>query len=242
MAFRLVSTGKSFKFSTDNGSTNVFQITTAGITASAPVNATQINSSGSLTATGYTSSSGTAVNYGVIGGVGFFQSLASGAPNSLSIDANPLIIRGASYTEIARLTTSGIKFNLYGAGTLTTDASGNITATSDERLKNIQGGFTRGLSDLSKIHPILFKWNEKSGNETETSYAGFSAQNMQTAIPEAVGKMANGYLTIQDRAVIAALVNAVNELDRDHQRLKTLVIVQIVIFFAFLCLAAKRRA
>jgi hypothetical protein len=110
------------------------------------------------------------------------------------------------------VTSGNVQISSYGAGTLTTDASGNVTAVSDERLKNIQGEFTRGLSDLSKIRPILYRWNEKSSNETGTTYAGFSAQNIQTAIPEAVGKMPDGFLTLQDRPILAALVNANLEL------------------------------
>lgn len=109
-------------------------------------------------------------------------------------------------------TAGALKLGAYGAGALTTDASGNVTATSDERLKNIQGRFGRGLGALANIHPILYRWNEKSRNETQTTYAGFSAQNVQASIPEAVGKMADGYLTLQDRALLAAVVNADHEL------------------------------
>jgi len=40
--------------------------------------------------------------------------------------------------------------------------------------------------------------------DTTTAYAGFSAQNVQEAIPEAVGSSSNGYLTLQDRPILAA--------------------------------------
>lgn len=102
-----------------------------------------------------------------------------------------------------------IAFPTYGAGTLTTDSSGNITATSDARLKNVLGSFDRGLFSIMALHPILFKWKPESHNETESAYAGFTAQDVQSAIPEAVGHMTNGNLTLQDRPVIAALVNSV---------------------------------
>ncbi|USO08099.1 MAG: tail fiber domain-containing protein [Rhodospirillales bacterium] len=111
-----------------------------------------------------------------------------------------------------------IRFNAYGAGTLTTDASGNITASSDERLKDIQGPFARGLDDITKINPILYKWLPASGNETSGVYAGMSAQDVQKAIPEAVGHDSRGYLTLSDRPIEAALINAVKELKaaNDH--------------------------
>ncbi len=113
----------------------------------------------------------------------------------------------------AQLSTTGtVRFSNFGAGTLTTDASGNLSVSSDERLKNIDGEFTRGLADIVKLTPISYHWNDISGLDKSTQYAGFSAQNVQTAIPEAVGSSTNGYLTLQDRPLIAALVNAIKEL------------------------------
>ena len=121
---------------------------------------------------------------------------------------------GSLITEKLRISGSGgIRFNTYGAGTLVTDSSGNITASSDTRLKDVQGDFTRGLSDILNLDPILYKWNGLSGMETESTYAGFSAQNVQVAIPEAVATDSRGYLTLQDRPIIAASVNAIKELN-----------------------------
>jgi len=119
-----------------------------------------------------------------------------------------------------RIDSSGnIKFNAYGAGTLTTDGSGNITASSDERLKDIQGGFTRGLVDLEKIKPILYRWNSISGLDTSGTYAGFSAQNVQKAIPEAIGRDSRGYLSLSDRPLLATAVNAIKELKAANDNL-----------------------
>jgi hypothetical protein len=106
-----------------------------------------------------------------------------------------------------------LRLHAYGAGTLVTDASGNVTASSDERLKDVQGSFSRGLSDILNLDPILYKWNGLSGMETSGTYAGFSAQDVQGAIPEAVSTDSRGYLTLQDRPILAASVNAIKELD-----------------------------
>ena len=107
--------------------------------------------------------------------------------------------------------TRTLRFDAYGTGTLTTDASGNVTASSDERLKNIQGDFTRGLEDIQNINPITYKWKSSTGYDSINDYSGFSAQNVQKSIPEAIGVDERGYLTISDRPIVAALVNAVNE-------------------------------
>ncbi|MBM3273482.1 DUF5011 domain-containing protein, partial [Candidatus Kaiserbacteria bacterium] len=109
-------------------------------------------------------------------------------------------------------TTGTVRFSNFGAGTVTTDASGNLSVSSDERLKNIDGQFSRGLADVLKLSPIQYHWNATSGLDTSTQYAGFSAQNVQQAIPEAVGSSTNGYLTLQDRPLIAAAVNAIKEI------------------------------
>ncbi len=83
--------------------------------------------------------------------------------------------------------------------------------SSDEKLKNITGEYTRGLTELLMLNPILYSWNELSGMEMENTYAGFSAQNVQQAIPEAVGLDQRGYLSLNDRPILAATVNAIKE-------------------------------
>jgi hypothetical protein len=116
-------------------------------------------------------------------------------------------------TPTAQLsTTGGVRFATFGAGALSTDALGNLTVSSDERLKDINGSFTRGLADIQALSPILYHWNATSSLDTGTQYAGFSAQNVQTSIPEAVGKDSRGYLTLSDRPILAATVNAIKEL------------------------------
>lgn len=118
----------------------------------------------------------------------------------------------ATATGLTVQDSGNIQFNKYGAGTLTTDASGNITATSDETLKFIRGYFVPGMEALRSINPILYSWRRESGNETMGVYAGFSAQNVQPSIPEAVGRMGRK-LTLQDRPMIATIVNALKQID-----------------------------
>ena len=110
-------------------------------------------------------------------------------------------------------TAGAIRFNAYGSGAITSDASGNLTAVSDERAKRDIRPFVRGLADVLKLKPILHGYTVESGlDQTKDDYAGFSAQNVQSVMPEAVGQMADGMLTLNDRAILAAVVNAVQEL------------------------------
>ena len=109
---------------------------------------------------------------------------------------------------------TNVRWGGYGAGTLTTDANGVITAVSDERLKNVEGPFRRGLAELQDIVPILYRWKpDDSGRDTAGLYAGFSAQNVLRTIPEAISADERGYLTLNDRPILGAVVNALKQLD-----------------------------
>lgn len=105
LCFRTIVSGNVFRFSADNGTNDHLKIDSTGVTTPGFFQA-----GGSLIATGYTSFSGVGINYGVSGGVGYFQSLSSAVPNQLSIDATPLIFRGASYTETFRIDTTRALF------------------------------------------------------------------------------------------------------------------------------------
>jgi len=139
----------------------------------------------------------------------------------------------AGTADVARLTISGKlatavvtwsnvtqTWSSYGAGTITADASGNLTSVSDIRLKDILGDFTAGVAELLNIQPILHKWNKQSGLDQDNIYAGFSAQNVMKYIPQAVGKQNDGYYTLNDRPILAACVNAIKELQAEIDKLK----------------------
>jgi endosialidase-like protein len=65
---------------------------------------------------------------------------------------------------------------------------------------------------IEQLNPILYKWNPRPAFDASTTYAGLSAQNVQSAIPEAIGQGKDGFLTLQDRPLIAAVVNAIKEI------------------------------
>ncbi len=131
--------------------------------------------------------------------------------DALVILKNGNIGIGVSIPSAQLHTTGTVRFANFGAGTLVTDANGNVSVSSDERLKNIQGTFDRGLSELMSINPIEYKWKKETGYDTENSYYGFSAQNVKLSIPEAVGEDNRGYLTLSDRPILATVINAIKE-------------------------------
>lgn len=149
-------------------------------------------------------------------------------------------------TTATTTVSNNLKLSAYGAGTLTTDSSGNVTATSDERAKNIIGTFTKGLAEVVKLTPKTYTWKPETGLNTTDEVASLTAQDLIAAgIPEAVStyrtvadlnddgtpkldadgkpltKRIDATYTVSDRAVIAALVNAVKELNAKVAALET---------------------
>lgn len=106
-----------------------------------------------------------------------------------------------------------LRFNQYGAGTAVFDSDGNITSSSDSRLKDSINLFTKGLSEIIQLNPKIFKWKSSSGLNTADLNVGFYAQDVKPILPEAVfyNEQRDSY-SLSDRPIIAALVNAIKEL------------------------------
>jgi hypothetical protein len=131
-------------------------------------------------------------------------------------------------TPSAQLTTTGsVRFATFGAGGVQTDANGNLLVSSDERLKYIDTTYSRGLDAVLGLSPIIYHWRPETGFDTENAYTGFSAQNVQEYIPEAVGESRDGFLTLSDRPIVAAIVNAIKELNAKIDALSTGVVSQL---------------
>jgi hypothetical protein len=94
-----------------------------------------------------------------------------------------------------------------------TSASGVITSSSDERLKDIAGPLTYGLAEVRQLRPIRFHWNAQSGIPTEPEYGGFGAEQVEASMPLAVSYGPDGVRGLNDRVILGAVVNATQELD-----------------------------
>ncbi|MBL0329017.1 MAG: tail fiber domain-containing protein [Bacteroidetes bacterium] len=94
--------------------------------------------------------------------------------------------------------------------------SNTWTITSDERLKNIEGNYTKGLNEILLLQPITYHY-KNVGDRTfdeavlkEQAY-GFSAQEVRKIFPEAVKTGEDGYLNFDIHPILIAYVNAIKE-------------------------------
>ena len=128
------------------------------------------------------------------------------------------------------LTTS----NRVGIGTSTPDqklsVNGDASKTgggswqvfSDERLKNIKGNFTSGLSAVMQLQPLRYEYRRDNvlGLKSEGEHVGFGAQALQKIIPEAVTRTESGYLMVNNDPVIWTMLNAIKEQQKEIEQLK----------------------
>ena len=84
---------------------------------------------------------------------------------------------------------------------------------SDRRLKQNIQPYTAGLSHLLQIRPVTYQYNALSGHNTKEEHVGIIAQELQTIAPDMVSENADGYLSVDNSAMVFMLVNAVKELN-----------------------------
>lgn len=128
------------------------------------------------------------------------------------------IYPGGTGSTGLKIATSGINtMGIYGAGTATFSAAGVISSVSDARVKDVQGPFTAGLKELREIQPVLFKYNQlghdEFGLDMDNLYVSALAQQVAKYIPEAVGKDARGYYSLNAQTLGYAAINAIRTLD-----------------------------
>ena len=124
----------------------------------------------------------------------------------------------------------------YGNGTASfSGGTGLLATSSDERLKENIVPFTDGLSAINNLNPVYYTWKEKEPSGADNGLynedapnngrnLGFIAQQVETVIPEASpdwGKDDEQWRGIEDRAIIAALTKAVQELSSNMDAMQT---------------------
>jgi hypothetical protein len=101
-------------------------------------------------------------------------------------------------------------------------SSGTLTSTnpSDERLKDNIKDISWGLSDILKLRPVSYHWENDTINQGVQF--GFIAQEVQEVMPEAIKEFGDEvkYLGLEKDAIYATLVKAVQELEARIKQLE----------------------
>jgi hypothetical protein len=140
-------------------------------------------------------------------------------------------IAGAvSFTEWARFTNAG----RLGIGTASPDSpltvngnaskpgGGSWNSFSDIRLKNVRGKFNTGLNAVMQLQPLRYEYrpNNSLGLPSRDEHIGFSAQEVQKVIPQAVTQSESGFLMVNNDPIIWTMLNAIKEQQKEIVELK----------------------
>ncbi|MCX6754076.1 MAG: tail fiber domain-containing protein, partial [Candidatus Nomurabacteria bacterium] len=133
-------------------------------------------------------------------------------------------LRNAATAQMIIANTGVVSIaNLVSCGGIQTNGSGTMSCTSDARLKDIKGNFTPGLDAIMQINPQTYSWKTDSGlYDGGIDYSGFIAQNVETAIPEAVNINPSGNRQVNTTTILAASINAIKEMNLKLEDLSSL--------------------
>ncbi len=113
---------------------------------------------------------------------------------------------------------NGNKFKVDSSGNTT--ASGNVTAYSDKRLKNILEPVKDSFLDkIDKLKPTYYQW--KDTTKEQTKQLGFIAQEVMEVFPEWVHKSNEHYAMSYDKMGAVLAVKGTQELRTEMDRLRT---------------------
>jgi hypothetical protein len=154
------------------------------------------------------------LTFGANAGEGMSSSRTAG-PNQYGIDI---------FTDFARRISIEQHGNV-GIGTTSPDnlltvngsadkpGGGSWGTYSDGRLKNLNGNYSSGLSQILRINPIRYRYKADNamGIRDTDEHIGVVAREVQQVIPEAVTENNKGYLLVNNDPIIWSMLNAIKE-------------------------------
>jgi hypothetical protein len=138
------------------------------------------------------------------------------------IDANADSSVTLYFDNSAKLSTTNIGISVSGE----ISATGDIIAfASDERLKTNIQPLENALEKVMRLSGFTYNFNEVGGElgfNTEITYVGVSAQEVQAVLPEAVkpAPADPNYITVQYEKLVPLLIEAIKELKTELDELK----------------------
>ena len=107
-------------------------------------------------------------------------------------------------------------------GSASKPGGGSWSVFSDARLKNIRGKFNTGLNAVMQLQPLRYEYrpNNAMGINSAGEHIGFSAQEVQKVIPQAVTQNESGYLMVNNDPIMWTMLNAIKEQQQQIVELK----------------------
>jgi hypothetical protein len=103
---------------------------------------------------------------------------------------------------------SFILYNNGGSGVWIGDGGTTWNSSSDERLKDITGGFPNASDSVDQLRAVRFTWKSEEG---KTPRVGLIAQDVEKVVPEAVAVDPNGFKSVAYTDLIPLLTAALQE-------------------------------
>lgn len=150
--------------------------------------------------------SGTGIAIGSAGTLGYISAFDYGV-----FQARDLLINNSGGR--VSINTNTLDQTLTVNGNASKVGGGSWLAFSDERLKKIKGRFNGGLKAVMKLRPLRYEYKKDNlaGVKSDGEHIGFSAQEVEKVIPEAVTKTDQGIRLVNNDPIILAMLNAIKE-------------------------------
>lgn len=102
-----------------------------------------------------------------------------------------------------------------GTGTINSNA---FIISSDKRLKDVLGKYTKGTDEILQLRPVNFAYKN---DESQTPHVGVIAQDLKKVFPESVStNKENGYLMVNTDGIFYALLNSIKSLNTKNKELE----------------------
>jgi trimeric autotransporter adhesin len=224
-AFAEVGASNSMVLGSINGVNGATVSTNVGIGTIAPVHLLDVAGTVAFDSTGLNNGSNFIdLTFGLSAGEGISSSRTEG-PNQYGIDL---------FTDFARRISIEQHGNV-GIGTTSPDnlltvngsadkpGGGSWGTYSDGRLKNLNGSYHSGLSQVLKLNPVRYRYKSDNamGIRDTDEHIGVVAQDVQRVIPEAVTENSKGYLLVNNDPIIWSMLNAIKEQQEEIRALKS---------------------
>ena len=164
------------------------------------------------------------ITFGLSSGEGIASKRTAGG-NLYGLDFYTSFANRMSITQGGNVgigTTNPGSYKLAVNGSAAKSGGGSWSVFSDVRLKNLNGCYERGLSEISRLNPVRYSYRENNELQltADNECVGLVAQEVQSVIPEAVEENSDGYLMVNNDPIIWAMVNALKQLKAENDQLK----------------------